>query len=98
MPLGLCSKVTSCDSVKHVPIWFPGAGFKRKARDWKKNLEDVAEKPYAFVKNRMRSEKFEASYLSDLFKQNGCPSPGTEEDIVAKWTSASLYTGGADTV
>lgn len=84
--------------MKFVPAWFPGAGFKRKAQDWKRNLEDVAGLPYNFVKERMSSGIFEASYLSDLFKENGCPQSGTEEDIVAKWTSASLYTGGADTV
>lgn len=46
----------------------------------------------------MESGKFEPSYLSNLFQAEGCPSAGTEEEIVAKWTSASLYTGGADTV
>lgn len=84
--------------MKFVPAWFPGASFKRKAHDWKRNLEDVADIPYTFVKEKMISGKFETSYLSDLFKENGCPKSGTEEEIVAKWTSASLYTGGADTV
>lgn len=84
--------------MKHVPSWVPGAAFKRKAQEWKKNLENVANKPYAFVRQQMEAGRYEPSYLSNLFKAGGYPAPGTEEEIVALWTAASLYTGGADTV
>jgi hypothetical protein len=88
--------------VKHVPGWFPGAGFKRTAQEWKKNLENVVDKPYAFVRqrmdNHMDSRKLQPSYLSNLFKASGYPLVGSEEEIIAKWTAGSLYTGGADTV
>lgn len=93
-----CALVTILIAVKFIPAWFPGAGFKHKAQMWKKNLEDVADRPYKFVQKCMESGRYEASYLSNLFKANGCPSPGSEEETIAKWTSASLYTGGADTV
>jgi hypothetical protein len=85
--------------VKYVPSWFPGAGFKRKAQAWKKNLENTADIPYDFVKRQMESmesDEFKPSYLSNLFKADGYPAADTEEEIVAKWTAASLYTGGAD--
>lgn len=84
--------------VKHVPAWFPGAGFKRTAQAWNANLQTVVDKPYAFVRHQMDDGKFEPSYLSNLFKVAGYPSAGSEEEIVAKWTAGSLYTGGADTV
>lgn len=81
--------------MKYIPVWFPGAGFKRTAQTWKKNLEQVVDKPYAFVQQRM-SGKFEPSYLANLLKAS--PQMGPEEEMVAKWTAGSLYTGGADTV
>lgn len=84
--------------MKYVPSWFPGAGFKRLAREWKANLETVADKPYAFVKRRVDAGKYEISYLSNLFKARGLPLTGSADEIIAKWTAASLYTGGADTV
>ncbi|KAJ5987004.1 hypothetical protein N7451_011369 [Penicillium sp. IBT 35674x] len=84
-------------ALKYVPSWFPGAGFKRKAQAWKKNLENTADIPYDFVKRQMESEKSKPSYLTNLFKAEGYPAAGSEEEIVAKWTAASLYTGGADT-
>ncbi|OGE54266.1 hypothetical protein PENARI_c006G06548 [Penicillium arizonense] len=84
-------------ALKYVPSWVPGAGFKRKAQVWKKNLETVADKPYAFVKQKMEGGRYVPSYLSNLFKTAGYPLPGSEDELIAKWTAASLYTGGADT-
>jgi hypothetical protein len=46
----------------------------------------------------MDAGKHEPSYLANLFKVEGYPVSGSEEELVAKWTAASLYTGGADTV
>ncbi|KAJ6185902.1 hypothetical protein N7519_007203 [Penicillium mononematosum] len=84
-------------ALKYVPAWFPGAGFKRTAQEWRKNLEDVAKKPYALVQQRTEDGKYEPSFLSDIFRLNGIPSSGSEEELVARWTAASLYGAGADT-
>ncbi|KAJ5766545.1 uncharacterized protein N7511_004161 [Penicillium nucicola] len=84
-------------ALKYVPSWIPGAGFKRTAKAWKKNLETVADQPYAFVKLQMESGRYKPSYLSNLFKKDGFPLPGSEDEVIAKWSAASLYTGGADT-
>jgi hypothetical protein len=84
--------------VKHIPSWLPGAGFKRTAQIWKNDLDTAASIPYAFAHRQVEEGKYEPSYLSNLFKTGGLPSQGSEEEMVAKWTAASLYTGGADTV
>lgn len=84
--------------MKYVPSWFPGASFKSLATAWKENLENTADIPYEFVQKSMKAGNFKSSYLSNLFKAEGYPVAGSEEEIVAKWTAASLYTGGADTV
>jgi hypothetical protein len=39
--------------VANVPEWFPGAGFKRLAREWSKTRQDMAAIPYGFVKDQM---------------------------------------------
>lgn len=83
--------------MRYLPDWLPGAGFKRTASYWRKTLTDLVEKPYAFVRQQMAQGKNEPSYLSKLLENNnGNLSP--EEDFVAKWSAASLYAGGADTV
>jgi hypothetical protein len=40
-------------SVKYVPSWFPGAGFKRTAIRWSKTLENTVNKPHIFVKEQI---------------------------------------------
>lgn len=47
--------ICSIKPVKHVPEWFPGANFKKRARQWRKDLEDAACIPFKIVKDRMAS-------------------------------------------
>lgn len=39
--------------LKYVPDWFPGASFKRKAREWYKLTRMMAAVPYADAKKRI---------------------------------------------
>ncbi len=36
-------------ALKYIPAWFPGAGFQRQAKVWKKDTVDMAAKPYHMV-------------------------------------------------
>jgi hypothetical protein len=40
-------------TVRHIPEWFPGAGFQKTAKKMRKTLNDLAERPFAFVKSQM---------------------------------------------
>jgi hypothetical protein len=40
-------------TVAYVPDWFPGAGFKIKAKQWRATLDEMVQKPYQFVKDQM---------------------------------------------
>jgi hypothetical protein len=37
----------------HMPWWFPGAGFKKEATIWKRNMERCRDGPYETVKNQL---------------------------------------------
>ncbi|KAG6881030.1 hypothetical protein C0995_003306, partial [Termitomyces sp. Mi166 len=39
--------------LRHVPSWFPGAGFKRTAREWAATLAEMVDRPHNFVKRSM---------------------------------------------
>jgi hypothetical protein len=41
--------------VKHVPEWMPGAGFKRKAKEWRKLSQAMINVPYEMVKEKFVS-------------------------------------------
>lgn len=40
-------------SLRHIPLWMPGSGFKRNAIIWKHRMEEFVDRPYEFVKNSM---------------------------------------------
>jgi hypothetical protein len=82
-------------AVRYLPDWFPGTGFKSTARQWRATLNDLTERPYAFVKHQMAQGKHEPSFLSQVL---GSGELDQEETFVAKWSALSLYSGGADTV
>lgn len=38
-------------AVRHIPLWFPGSGLSRLARNTKELVRILSEMPYAFVKS-----------------------------------------------
>lgn len=83
--------------VRYVPEWTPGAGFKKLARDWNATLMELCEKPMQFVKQEMAAKRNKPSFVSNIYGKSG-KEMSAEEQQITKFTAASLYTGGADTV
>ncbi|KAG1880306.1 cytochrome P450 [Suillus tomentosus] len=77
-----------------VPEWFPGAGFKCLAREWRQTLEEMVDAPYKFVKDQMAAGVAPVSFTSNLLQGR---TLSAEEDHMVKWSTLSLYSGGADT-
>ncbi|KAE8361460.1 cytochrome P450 [Aspergillus caelatus] len=82
--------------LKYLPSWFPGSGWQETAKAYKKRVTAMRDVPYAFVRRQLEQQKHVPSYLSSLLEQ-GLVEPGSEEEIVAKWSAQSLYGGGAET-
>lgn len=36
--------------LEHVPSWFPGAGFKHKAKEWSQYADEILERPFKALK------------------------------------------------
>ncbi|KAG6330226.1 hypothetical protein ID866_8863 [Astraeus odoratus] len=81
--------------LKYVPAWFPGGGFKAKAREWKAVLQEMADRPFQTVKEQLASGVAPKSFTSDLLDGR---TLSQEYETVAKWVAASIYAGGADTI
>lgn len=69
--------------------------FKQTAVHWRKTLAELVEKPHAFVKRQMASGNHSHSYTSALLGKGDVTG---EKEHIVKWSAASLYAGGADTV
>ncbi|KIK30866.1 hypothetical protein PISMIDRAFT_20892 [Pisolithus microcarpus 441] len=88
-------------ALAHVPEWFPGAGFQRKAKEWRTTLHEMVDKPYKFVQDQMAAGIAPKSFTSNLLEGRTLTE---EEEHNIKWSAASLYSGmppivlgGADT-
>jgi len=53
-------------SVRHVPDWFPGAIFKKTAKEWSSTLCEMVDRPYNFVKQQMVTNHISLSKFSIL--------------------------------
>ncbi|KAG1747303.1 cytochrome P450 [Suillus lakei] len=51
-----------------VPEWFPGAGFKRLAREWRETLDEMVSAPNKFVRDRIAAGIAPKSFTSDLLR------------------------------
>lgn len=93
--------VDTIPALGRLPDWFPGTAFKRTAREWKKVNLAMADIPYNLVRKQMAQGCHSASYTSDILQLTSeSPdqplTPEQENDI--KWSAASLYSGGSDTI
>lgn len=85
--------------LKHVPAWFPGAGFKRDALEWRKSVMDLLNNPYDAFHERRNSMQVihdcvAKSLLEEVIMSSSDP---VYMDRVAKGAMASMYLGGTDT-
>jgi len=88
-------------ALQYLPENFPGAGFKKTARKWRKSIQASAYIPYEFVQRQMAAHTYRPSYVSKLLQQiageneSGKLSEEDEQSII--WSAASLYGAAADT-
>jgi len=83
--------------LKYVPDWMPFAGFKRKAKEWRKLAMAMVENPYKAGK-----EKIERGHITPSFLAYSLAAMDENHDIayqeeVIKNTAGALYTAGSDT-
>ncbi|KAJ3751482.1 cytochrome P450 [Lentinula detonsa] len=75
-------------STQYLPDWFPGASFKKTAKEWSSTLKEMVDLPYDYVKKQIVSGTAEPSYVSKLVEGQSLTA---EQEFEIKWSSASLY-------
>ncbi|KAG7085605.1 hypothetical protein E1B28_003156 [Marasmius oreades] len=85
--------VESIPALKYVPEWFPGAGFKRKAREWAKFSTIMREMPFEAAKTCIENGTAHPSFTSySLDKLNGAADQAEQERLVTA-VAATMYAG-----
>ncbi|KAH9962375.1 cytochrome P450 [Russula dissimulans] len=82
--------VDSISFLKYVPVWFPGAGFKKQASEAKKSLNNSVDIPFQFTLREMAK-----GTAPPCFVTNNMTTEVNQEYL--KWSASSLFSGGADT-
>ncbi|KAH7096828.1 cytochrome P450 [Auriculariales sp. MPI-PUGE-AT-0066] len=82
-------------SLKHVPEWFPGAQFKRTAREWKDVIHRTLTYPLGWVEEQIRLGKAEPSFARDYM---ALVASSEEERTMFREILGSLYAAGTDTM
>ncbi|KAF8132785.1 cytochrome P450 [Boletus edulis] len=80
--------------LKYIPSWFPGAGFKKTAKEYAAVLHDLLEIPHNYVVSQLAADTALPSLSSRLLSV-----PDLPEELLdnIKWTALTMYRGGADT-
>ncbi|KAF9447572.1 cytochrome P450 [Macrolepiota fuliginosa MF-IS2] len=85
-------------ALQYVPAWFPGAGFQRKAKEWKKMTTRFRDAPYDAAKRAVAEGKAKSSFTSMCLEQfTESNKPEFDEDLVRD-TASMFFAGGSDTV
>ncbi|KAF8648401.1 hypothetical protein AX16_006310 [Volvariella volvacea WC 439] len=79
-------------ALRYVPDWFPGAEFKKVAREHAKLIQRTANEPFNWTKSQMEIRAVH-SFVSDNLDEK---LEGEALDRL-KWCASAMYGGGGDT-
>lgn len=83
--------------LKYVPEWFPGAGFKKKAKQWRKYTMDMVEIPFQVTKRNIANGITASSFTSYCLDNMDPNQDISYQERIIKETAATMYVGGSDT-
>ncbi|KAF7974983.1 hypothetical protein HWV62_10733 [Athelia sp. TMB] len=89
--------VDNFPSLKYVPSWIPGAGFKKVAHTMRMDLERLYNVPFDFVKSEMRKGTAFPSFTSKFLQEKMEETDAYDEEFI-KAACASLYSGNISAV
>ncbi|KAJ6538524.1 cytochrome P450 [Mycena vulgaris] len=89
--------VDSLPFLRFLPEWFPGATFKRQAREWSEELYSQFLQPHCWVKEQIAAGTAIPSFTSTLLQPSDGPPADAEVEDIILWAAGALYIAGADT-
>ncbi|EMD31245.1 hypothetical protein CERSUDRAFT_100592 [Gelatoporia subvermispora B] len=78
-----------------VPNWFPGAGFKRKAGEWRQRMKRIRDEEYEVIEQQVKQGTATSSFIANVIENH--PERTADQDNIFRWTAVGLYGGGSDT-
>ncbi|KZS91073.1 cytochrome P450 [Sistotremastrum niveocremeum HHB9708] len=82
--------------LRHLPSWFPLAGFQKLGEQGRKTLDALAREPLEYTKKQMGQGTAPESFARGLFEGHGT-SITSEDESSVEWASVTLHGGMANT-
>ena len=79
-------------ALRHLPSWLPGMSWKRKAKVWKAQMEEMVNGPFEFAQDAVRKGTALPSFCQTLLA-DGEKSLTEQQLFDIKWTANSMYVG-----
>ncbi|KAK7022937.1 hypothetical protein VNI00_016827 [Paramarasmius palmivorus] len=85
--------------LKYVPSWFPGASFKRKAREWAKDVNQLVNMPFYAVKSNLAKGIVRPCFVSHCLSNLNTTDPDdlAYNEKIVREAAGSMYEAGTDT-
>ncbi|KAJ7584750.1 cytochrome P450 [Mycena floridula] len=80
--------------LKHVPEWLPGAGFKRKAKEWREYAHIMRRMPFEAAKRNIAISK--PSFITYSLEQLDESRDVSEQEHFIQSAAATMFTGATD--
>ncbi|KAF8595143.1 cytochrome P450 [Ceratobasidium sp. AG-I] len=90
--------INALPALMYVPEWFPGAEWKRKARAWRKEKEEIIEGSYRWTKQLIAEGAGDQTIIAAMINQAlklGLQEETTEDYV--QQIAFTLWAGGTDT-
>ncbi|KDN41204.1 hypothetical protein RSAG8_07618, partial [Rhizoctonia solani AG-8 WAC10335] len=78
-------------TLKYLPDWFPGMGWKLSLRNWREHKEHTTAAPYNWTKDQIRNGTAAPSIAQNLLSAFPDYTPDTEDDVHIKLMSATMF-------
>nr|AVZ23839.1 cytochrome P450 [Thanatephorus cucumeris]QDJ74245.1 cytochrome P450-5 [Thanatephorus cucumeris] len=84
-------------SLKFLPNWLPGMGWRQTIKEWREHKEKITAAPYNWTKEQIRNGTAAPSIVENLLSAFPNHAPHGDDDLHIKLMSATMFGGGLET-
>ncbi|KAF4580763.1 hypothetical protein EYR38_003049 [Pleurotus pulmonarius] len=77
--------------LKYIPAWFPGAGFQKKANEWKHYTKKMVGEPFIVVKERVARGIYDSSFASRCLQNMDEAGDTAQQERIIQGAAANIY-------
>ncbi|KAF9460799.1 cytochrome P450 [Collybia nuda] len=82
--------------LRHIPVWFPFATFRRQALKWRELTRAMVDQPFEVILQQMKSGTATPCLVTEELERRSVGSDFEDEQVI-KNVAATLYAAGSDT-